>query len=144
MARAVRSLHVGARVEQVRDFLQVPTNMLEWWPDCDEIDDLEVCDVGAIAFKYADKPAGVVCRGEIEERVLEDCGDVTLRLSGDLHGTMRWHLEPEDGGARVTFESDYDMPVRALIPYLSPVRLLRYQEDEADQIATRLREKFEG
>jgi hypothetical protein len=133
-----------APVDEVRDFLQTPANMLEWWPDCDEIDDLEVCDVGAIAFKYADKPGGVACRGTIEERVLANGEDLALRLSGDLHGSMRWHLEPEDCGTRVTFESDYDMPVRALIPYLSPVRLLRYQEDEADQIAVRLREKFEG
>ncbi|MCU0508185.1 MAG: SRPBCC family protein [Anaerolineae bacterium] len=144
MARALRSLHLGAPVDEVRDFLQEPANMLEWWPDCDEIDDLRVCDVGAIAFKYADKPAGVMCRGEVEERVVGDCGDVALHLTGDLHGDMRWRIEAEDGGTRVTFESDYDMPVRALIPYLSPVRLLRYQEDEADQVAAKLREKFEG
>lgn len=54
----------------------------KWWTDCDEIDDLEICDVEAIAFEYTDKPAGVVCHGKIEERVQKKGGGVSSHATG--------------------------------------------------------------
>jgi hypothetical protein len=55
---------------------------------------------------------------------------------------MTWLVEREKGGARVTFASDCDLPVRALAPHLSAFRILRFQRDEADAIVANLAGHF--
>ena len=143
MTTANRSVRVEAPADQVRDYLSTPNNIVEWWPDCVEIHDL-IREPGGYAFGWTDSPAGVPCHGEMRETV-EGAGEtIALRLTGDLHGLMTWRAEPEGGGTRVTFQSDYDLPVRALIPYLTPARLLRFQQDEADAVTAKVREKFGG
>lgn len=144
MATALRNIYAPVPAEQVRDYLRTPASIVEWWPDCNEIHDVVDCGEGGCAFKWTDRPAGVVCHGEIQEQVRGAGELIALHLSGDICGEMSWQVQPENGGTHVTFRSDYDLPVRSLIPYLSPVRLLRFQEDEADAIAARIRGKFEG
>jgi hypothetical protein len=144
MPTALRSIYVDAPVEQVREYLRTPASVVEWWPDCDEVHDVEQRSDGHVGFKWTDKPAGVVCHGETDETAQGSGEDILMRLSGDLCGDMSWRVQGENGGALVTFRSDYDLPVRSLIPYLSPVRLLRFQQDEADAIAAKIRAKFQG
>jgi uncharacterized protein YndB with AHSA1/START domain len=142
MCIATRSLHVDAAAEQVWEYLRTPANMTEWWPDCEEIHDVARSDDGAVRFKWTDKPAGVVCHGETAETLEEPEKRLRLHLTGDLCGDLRWAVQDENGGSRLTFESDYDLPVRSLVPYLSAVRILNFQRDEADAVIRRVREHF--
>jgi hypothetical protein len=84
----------------------------------------------------------VLCRGATTETEEAPGKAMRLHLTGDLCGDMRWLVQPENAGSRIVFVSDYDLPVRSLVPYLSPVRILTFQEDEADAIIERVREHF--
>ena len=119
-------------------------NIVEWWPNCEEIHDVRPLSEGGFAFKWTDKPGGVTCRGEIEETVVEPGEGIALHIAGDICGDIRWRVQQNGGGTYVTFESDYDLPVRSLIPYLSPVRILMFQQHEADAIAKKVQERFAG
>lgn len=142
MARAARSVHVEATVEQVWDYLRDPKSIVEWWPNCTEIHNVQACADGGCTFKWTNKPGGVTCCGEIAEFVSDPDDGIVLHLAGDICGELHWRARRENGGTQVTFDSDYDLPVRALIPYLSPVRLLTFQQQEADEIAAKVREHF--
>ena len=144
MATAVRNLHVNAPAEQVWEYLQTPGSIVEWWPDCEEIHDITRRSDGALTFKWTDKPAGVSCHGEIAETVEEPGKTLALHLTGDLCGDLHWRVRGENGGTDLVLESDYDLPVRSLIPFLSPVRILTFQQDEADAIVEKVREHFNG
>jgi hypothetical protein len=135
-------MQVKATAEEVWDYLQTPRNIVEWWPDCEEIHDVRSLSGGGFAFKWTDKPAGVTCRGEIETVVRTPGEGLSLHVAGDIYGDMTWRVERKNGSTCVDFASDYDLPIRALIPYLSPVRLLRFQQDEADAIVAKVRERF--
>lgn len=142
MATAARSIDIHATPEEVWEYLRTPANIVEWWPGCEAIHDVAPQSDGGFTFQWIDKPAGVTCRGEIEETIVEPGEGIRLHIGGDICGEMRWRVHRENGGVRVRFESDYDLPVRALIPHLSPIRILRFQEDEADAIANRLRQRY--
>ena len=144
MATAMRSMQVKATAEEVWDYLQTPGNIVEWWPNCEEIEDVRPLSEGRLAFKWTEKPAGVTCRGEIEAVVRTPGEGLSLHVAGDIYGDMSWRVERTNGSTRVDFASDYDLPIRALIPYLSPVRLLRFQQDEADAIVAQVRKRFNG
>lgn len=142
MGIAVRNMHLSATAEQVWDYLRSPQSILEWWPDCEEIHDVTRPSDGGLHFKWTDRPAGVCCHGDVTETIDEPAKSLLLHLSGDLHGDIRWHVQGENGGAGVVFQSDYDLPVRSLIPFLSASRILTFQQDEADAIAQKVREHF--
>lgn len=142
MSTATRSAFLSAPAGQVWDYLRTPGNMVEWWPDCEEIHGVARGDDGVIRFGWTDRPAGILCHGETAETEEEPGKTVRLHLTGDLCGDMRWMVQHENGGSRVIFISDYDLPVRSLVPYLSPVRILTFQEDEADVVIRRVREHF--
>ena len=52
MATAVRSMYVKATAEEVWDYLQTPRNIVEWWPNCEEIHDGQRLSEGGFAFKW--------------------------------------------------------------------------------------------
>jgi uncharacterized protein YndB with AHSA1/START domain len=142
VATTVRRIYVVATAEQVWDYLQTPKNIVDWWPNCEEIHAVRPLSEGGFVFKWTDKPAGVTCCGEIEETVVEPGEDLALHIAGDICGDIRWQVKQNEAGTHVTFESDYDLPVRALIPHLSPFRLLMFQQDEADAIMEKVTEHF--
>jgi hypothetical protein len=142
MSTVTRSAHLSVPAEQVWDYLRAPANMIEWWPDCEEIHDVARSENGVIQFGWTDRPAGVPCHGITTETEEEPGKALRLHLTGDLCGDMRWVVQRENGGSRVIFISDYDLPVRSLVPHLSPVRILTFQDDEADAIIRTLRERF--
>jgi hypothetical protein len=143
MPTAVRRIHVNVPTEQVWDFLQTPGSIVEWWPDCVEIHDVTRRGDGEVTFGWTDKPAAVTCHGEIVETVEVPGKSLVLHLVGDLCGDLHWRISSENGGTDLVFESDYDLPVRALLPFLSPFRILTFQQDEADKIAEKIREHFD-
>ena len=144
MARAMRSAYLETTAEDLWSFLEAPQNITEWWPNCVQIYDVKRSEDGRLAFKWVDRCGELALRGEVEE-VVEQAGKrLAVHITGDIHGDMAWRLEPQNGGVKLDFESDYDLPVRSLIPFLSPVRLLTYQQDEADAIVARMRERYNG
>jgi carbon monoxide dehydrogenase subunit G len=146
MATTHRSIHVEASASRVWDYLLTPESILEWWPGCVEIHSVAREGDGGYAVEWTNRPAGVMCRGEMVAACRPE-GEglaITLRVSGDLYGDMSWEVQGEGSGTRLTFRSDYDMPVRALIPYLSPYRILMYQQDEADAIIRSAASRLSG
>ena len=142
MPRAMRSAYLETTAEDLWSFLEAPQNITEWWPNCVQIYDVRRSEDGRLAFKWVDRCGELALRGEVEE-VVEQAGKrLAVHITGDIHGDMAWRLEPQNGGVKLDFESDYDLPVRSLIPFLSPMRLLTYQQDEADAIVARMKERY--
>jgi hypothetical protein len=142
MGTAVRDIYVGAAAEQVWDFLQVPKNIVEWWPHCEAVRDGGPEDGGRFDFTWADKRGGIVCHEEIEQAEVVPGEGITLHLAGDICGDLHWRGRGENGGTRLTFVSDYSLPLRSLIAHISPIRLVAFEEHEADEIAASVRRHF--
>ena len=100
---------VAAPAERVQEVLGDLEHYPDWWPQ-----------VRAVA-KIDDDNARVICRSVLpydidllltatrrEPLVLESV------LSGDLDGTARWRLFPEDGGTRLEYEQDVLVTSRLL------------------------------
>lgn len=125
--------------------LGLPTdaeNIVEWWPHCQAVREGGPEAGGRFDFTWTDKPGGIVCHEEIEETVIVPGEGITLHLAGDICGDLRWQVRCENGGTHLTFVSDYSLPVRSLIAHISPIRLVAFEEHEADEIAASVRRHF--
>jgi hypothetical protein len=92
---------VPAPIDRVRDTVVDLEHYPEWWPQVRAVvrlgpDDARVLCRSVLPYTL-DLALHAVSR---EGRVLE------VAVSGDLDGSVRWHLAPEAGGTRMDFEQD--------------------------------------
>lgn len=144
MTTVAISMHVKATAEQVWEYLRSSRNIVEWWPNCAALEDVPPLSEGGFAFKWTGERGEAVLRSEVEEVLAEPGEGISVHLAGDICGTIRWRVRREDGGTRVVLQTDYAVRLRPLLMHLSPLRLLRFEQDEAAAIASRVVEQFSG
>ena len=65
-------------------------------------------------------------------------------MTGDLRGSIRWYLEPEDGGTRFTYAATYAVPGPGVLqPVLTPV-VRRYNRSEIATLLQNLKRNVEA
>jgi uncharacterized protein YndB with AHSA1/START domain len=88
-------------IEKVWAALTEPGEMSGWWGEAD----VELRVGGRFVLSWQN-PGGPTMQATITEldppRLLE--------TGGDVHGTLRWELEPDGDGTRLTFTSTLDLP----------------------------------
>jgi len=68
---------------------------------------------------------------------------MTFELRGRLTGTIDLTFEPVDGGTRLTYAAEYDLPENALTALGEPV-VRRFNERQVRATLDAVAERFEG
>jgi carbon monoxide dehydrogenase subunit G len=136
------SITVDASREAVYEFLDDPQNHAQITPSLEDVRDVEPLDNGGKRLAFTYSLGGVGLDGELEE--VEHVPPETLRfeMSGRLAGELTFTLEETDGGTRVTYAADYEVPGRVIERLAEPF-VWRYNERELRTTLENLKTRLE-
>ena len=77
--------------------------------------------------------AGVRLEGEVRATTYEPPERIEFAMEGDLEGRIWWTFEAEDGGTRVTYGTEYEIPVPVL-KQVAEAFARRYNEREVETL----------
>jgi carbon monoxide dehydrogenase subunit G len=135
---------IAAPPEAVFAFLDQPERQPEFTPSLTESTLLERLDNGGSRVRYTYRLLGLQRSGEVRATDYAPPERIIWNLSGDLHGTIRWYLEPVEGGTRFTYAATYDVPGPSFLqPLLAPI-LRRINERELEELLARAKRLVEA
>ena len=127
MMRAQDTVHVGADVESVFEFLDDPHNHAAVTPRLNDVRDIERLPNGGKRLSYTYQMAGLGIDGELVQTVHEPNERMVFDLRGRLEGTIDLSFEPAEGGTTLTYAAEYDLPENVLTSVGEPV-IRRFNE----------------
>jgi len=140
MATATIAMNVKAPADKVWAYLNATQNIADWWGNCTEVH--QKADANSCCLEWRERISGVTLHADVVETMEQPGEQIRLHMCGDICGDILWQVRPQNGGTQVVLLSDYDLPVHRLAPYLSPYRLLTFQQTEAEAMAARIRARF--
>ncbi len=143
MARVSHSVHVDAPVERVFEYMDHPENQVEITPSLIRSETVERLENGGARAAYTYGMAGVSLDGHVTAIRYEPNERIVFEMTGDLEGEIEWRFEEEDGGTRVTYNADYDIPVPVLDAVVEPF-VKRYNSRVLRSTLENLRERLEN
>jgi uncharacterized protein YndB with AHSA1/START domain len=143
MAKVEKTITIAAPVEQVFDYVSVPTNVPEIWPSLVEMKDLEPVPSGGYTWAYVYKMAGLRFEGTGQHTEYVANQRNVSKNKGGIEGTITWVFQPEDGGTKVTFEAEYTVPI-PLLGKLAEALIVRQNEREAELLLANLKARMEA
>jgi len=91
-------------VESVWSAITDPQEMSRWWGDCE----VDLREGGAFVVRWRNEHEGK--RAVMHATITRLDPPRLLETDGDMHGVLRWELEPEGDGTRLTFSSTHELP----------------------------------
>jgi len=134
MVKITRRVTVNAPVEEVFAYLTDPSNLLEIWPSLLEVTDVQqLSEVIGSSYRWVYKMAGMRFRGksEVVEYVANEAVTVKDSGEGKLEAVRRSTFEPANGGTKLTWETEYRIPI-PLLGRLAEAVIVKLTENEAD------------
>ena len=116
-------------------------NLADWWPHCLCFDGKR--PLPGYCFEWLDQKTHLALLAQIEEVLAQPGVGITFHLAGDICGDIVWRVRRENGGSAVGVAADYSLPLRRMLPFMSPVRAWRFQQDEADAMLARVQARFD-
>ncbi|WP_336339317.1 SRPBCC family protein [Haloarcula brevis] len=134
---------LDAPVETVFAFMDEPSNQAAVTPSLTRAERIERLPNAGNRAAYEYTIFGVTCTGEVAASTYEPPERIVYDLSGDLSGRIALRFEPEDGGTRLTYAVDYEVPGPLPGPLLAP--LVRwYNRREVRRLLANVAEAVEG
>ena len=143
MAKIVKTITIGAPVEEVFSYVEIPANVPEYWPSVVEVKDVESLPGGGFKYRWVYKMAGVRFEGGTETTEFVVNERTVSENTGGVSGTITWTYQPHDGGTRVTFEAEYTVHV-PLLRKLAESFLSKLNEGEAETLLANVKAKLEA
>ncbi|WP_302080051.1 SRPBCC family protein [Salinibaculum rarum] len=143
MVAVSKSIHVDADPESVFAFLDDPQGHVEVTPSLVDATNVEPLESGGKQLEFTYSIAGVKLAGELVQTVHDPDRRMTFEMSGQLNGEVDIEIEPDDGGSRVTYTGDYEIPGTVLARVAEPF-VRRYNEREVDTLLANLKTRIEG
>ena len=96
---------LGHPVERVWSALTETDELIRWWGDAD----VDLREGGRFDMRWlnVDEEGN---GAEMHATITELDPPRVLETSGDIHGVLRWELEPDGDGTLITFTSTLDLP----------------------------------
>jgi carbon monoxide dehydrogenase subunit G len=137
------SVHIASSPDDVFAFLDKPARQTSFTPHLTESTEIERLDNGGARARYRYDLYGWALSGEVRATDYVPSQRIVWAMSGDLQGTIRWYVDPEDDGSRLTYAATYTMPGPALLrPLLKPV-VERFNRKELRRLLDNLRVQLE-
>jgi len=136
------AIEVDAPRERVYDYLDDPHNHVEITPSLEDARDVERLDSGGKRLSFTYRMAGVGLDGTLVETEHVPHETLAFDMRGSLEGAIRFALADANGGTRVTYAADYDLPGRVIERLAEPF-VRRYNERELRTTLENLRTRME-
>ena len=120
---------LDAPVESVYEYMDDPHNHAEVTPSITDVRNVEQLENGGKRLEHTYGMAGIGVDGELEE--VEHIEDELMRfeMRGELEGEIELFFEEENGGTRLTYTAEYEIPGKVLERLVEPF-VRRYNERE--------------
>ena len=143
MVKIERHVFINEPLPKVFSYAEDPANQPEFWPSLVEVSEVEQLSNGGTRNRWVYKMAGLRFQGtaEITEYVANH--HWVSQTEGGIVSTQVWTFKSEHGGTRVTFESEYSVPV-PLIRRLAEAFVTRLNEREAETLLNNLKDMMES
>jgi carbon monoxide dehydrogenase subunit G len=142
MEKITKSISIDAPVEQVFEYINVPTNLPEIWPSMVEAKDVEKLPNGGNHFKWVYKMAGMKLEGTSKDTDYSPNQHVISKTEGGIDSTTTWKTEPEGTGTKVTFIAEYSVPV-PLLGKMAEKFIVKMNQKEAETLLANLKARME-
>jgi len=142
MVKITKSVTINAPVEKVYAFMSEPTNLPEIWPSMVEVKDVQPSPAGGYNFSWVYKMAGVRFDGASETTEAIPNQRVVTKSTKGIESTFVWMYEPEDGGTKLTVETEYTVPI-PLLGKLAEAFIVKQNQHEADVMLANLKARME-
>ena len=139
MPRVERSAIIAVPPERAFGFVADPNNALRWMHSFSRFDPEQAGFAGLGAKVTATgKVMGIPVTTTLEVVEFEPPHRLSSRTTGRLKSYSTWQFEPADGGTRVTFLGDYDVP-GALLRMIGGPLVQRELETNAEKSLSNLK-----
>ena len=144
MPKNERIITINAPVEKVFSYLHdEPTNMLEIWPSMVAVKEVKRLPNGGTSFLWVYKMVGMRFEGTSEDIEYIKNKRVVTKTKGGIEANYIWKFQPEDGGTKMTVETEWKVPVPVL-GKLAEALIIKQQEREFDLVLANLKDKMEA
>ncbi|RLM33787.1 MULTISPECIES: SRPBCC family protein [unclassified Haloarcula] len=134
---------LNAPVETVFAFMDEPSNQAAVTPSLTRAERIERLPNAGNRAAYEYTMFGLTFTGEVQASTYEPPARIVYEMHGDLTGRIAWRFEPEDGGTRLTYAADYEVPGPLPEALLAP--LIRwYNRREVRRLLDNVAEAVEG
>ena len=107
-----------------------------------EAKDVQRLPNGGNRFRWVYKMAGMSFEGISEDIDIVPNRQIVSKTEGGIESKITWITQPEDGGAKVTFEGEYTVPI-PLLGKLAEAFIVKLNEHEAEAILANLKSRME-
>ncbi|MBX0323659.1 SRPBCC family protein [Halomicroarcula sp. F13] len=138
----VDDVWIAAPVSEVFAFMDEPTNQAAVTPSLRTAERIERRPNGGNRARYVYRMFGLSFEGEVVATTYDPDDRIVYEMRGDLTGTISWTFTPEDGGTRLTYAAEYDVP--GPVPEFVVAPLVRwYNRREVAQLLADVRRRLE-
>jgi len=142
MAEVVKSVSIGAPVDQVFAYMSEPANQVEIWPSIIEVSDVKRLPDGGYTHDWVYKMAGVRLKGSTRTLEFVPNQRFVEETKGGLESVLTWTFEPEDGGTRLTVATEYKVPIPVL-GRMAEALIIKMNDQEGDLVLANLKARME-
>jgi len=144
MAKITRTFTINAPVEKVFSFAaDNPANLPKIYPSLIEVKDIKPSPAGGYNFSWIYKMAGMRFEGATETIEYITNQRIVTKSTKGIKTTSVYTYEPEDGGTKITSETEYTVPV-PLLGKLAETIILKLNENETNAVIANLKALMEG
>lgn len=143
MPPVTKEVYINAPVEAIFDYVKIPKNLLQIWPNLVELNNEKLIDNGGYRFHWKYKMFDITFKGTGECTNIVPNLWLISKTQGDIESAHTWTFRFKDNRTRVTLTVDYHLPSQ-LLNRLAKVTLINKNEKEAELILDNLRMKFES
>lgn len=141
MISVSEDIPIDAPVEGVYEYMDNPYNHAEVTPSITDVRNVERLENGGKRLEHTYTMAGIGVDGELEETEHVENELMRFEMRGELEGEIELTFEEEEGGTRLTYTAEYDIPGKVLEKLVEPF-VRRYNERELrttlENVKTRL------
>lgn len=129
---------IDASPEEVFDYIADPHNHEKFLPSLVSISNVGDNDVGKEG-EYVYKMVGQSMDGRFFDVEFDRPTRRSYELEGDLEGTVTWTIEGTDGGSRVHYHQEIDLPGPDLLDPIAEPVAGKFLQREADSMMENLK-----
>ena len=144
MAKITRTFTINAPVEKVFSFAaDNPANLPKIYPSLIEVKDIKPSPAGGYSFSWIYKMAGMRFEGATETIEYISNKRIVTKSTKGIDARSVYTYESEDGGTKLTSETEYKVPM-PLLGKLAEAIILKLNENETDAVVANLKALMEA
>jgi len=143
MAKVQKSTIINTPIGKLFEYINVPSNWLEFWPSLMEITDMQLLPNGGYRSNWTYKMIGMLFSGIGEHTSVVPNTRLVIETKGGIGSKIVWAFSPRRNRTRVFLTVEYKVPI-PLLGKLAEFIIVKMNDQEADLIMYNLQVRFLG